>query len=98
MKRKTIDMRFLKGGVKKWVVLHRSWAYQCEDCGARFLPADWPQDRSLYQPGLACWCVYQNIESAGRTMWQVNDTLADVFWPPCVTARQICILFKMLDH
>jgi Transposase IS66 family len=71
-------MKFFKGGVKKWIVLHQSWAYQCEVCGTRFLPTDWPVDRSLYLHGLVCWCVYQNIECR-QTMWQVKDTLADVF-------------------
>jgi hypothetical protein len=75
---KTVDMKFFKGGVKKWIVEYRSWAYQCDSCGTRFLPNEWLPDRSLYQRGLACWCVYQNIECR-QTMGQVKDTLADVF-------------------
>jgi hypothetical protein len=78
LKLKTIDMKFSKGGVKKWVVAYRSWAYKCADCGARFRSGEWPKSRALYQPGLACWCVYQNIECR-QTMYQVRDTLADVF-------------------
>jgi hypothetical protein len=78
LRRKTIDIKFFRGGVKKWVVLHRSWAYQCDSCGTRFLPADWPQDRSQHQAGLMCWCVYQNIECR-QSMWQVEETLADLF-------------------
>jgi predicted RecB family nuclease len=91
LRRKTIDMRFFKGGVKKWVVLHRSWAYQCSSCGARFQPADWREDRSQHQAGLMCWCVYQNIECR-QTMWQVKDTLADVFGLHVVPRR--LYLFK----
>jgi hypothetical protein len=75
---KTVDLKFLRGGVKKWIVAYRSWGYKCEDCGARFRPTEWPEDRSLYQAGLACWCVYQNIECK-QNMYQVRETLADVF-------------------
>jgi predicted RecB family nuclease len=75
---KTVDMKFFKGGVKKWIVSYRSWTYQCDSCGTRFRSKDWLPDHSLYQPGLASWCAYQNIECR-QTMWQVKDTLADVF-------------------
>jgi predicted RecB family nuclease len=78
LRRKTVDLKFFKGGVKKWVVFSRSWAYACETCGARFRPPEWRIDHTLYQPGLVCWCVYQNIECK-QNMWQVRDTLADVF-------------------
>lgn len=78
LQRKTIDMKFFKGGVKKWVAFHRSWAYQCNSCGARFLPPDWPEDRTQHQAGLMCWCVYQNIECK-QNMCQVRETLGDVF-------------------
>jgi predicted RecB family nuclease len=78
LRQKTVDLKFLRGGVKKWIVVYRSWAYKCEDCGERFRPANWPADHSLYQPGLACWCVYQNIECK-QNMYQVRETLADVF-------------------
>src|SRR5262245_18127278 len=51
---KTVDLKFLRGGVKRWIVAYRSWGYRCEDCGARFRPTDWPEGRALYRPGLAC--------------------------------------------
>jgi transposase IS66 family protein/RNase H-like protein len=76
--RKTVDLRFHRGGVKRWVVVHRSWAYRCEDCGARFWPPERDKNRSVYQPGLACWSVYQNIECK-QNMWQVRASLMDVF-------------------
>src|SRR5690242_11973257 len=41
--------------------------------------------------GLMCWCVYQNIECR-QTMWQVKDTLADVFGLHVVSRR--LYLFK----
>jgi predicted RecB family nuclease len=78
LRRKTVDVKFFKGGVKKWIVVYLSWTYQCDGCGARFQPEEWLADRSLYQPGLASWCVYQNVECR-QTMWQVKDTLADLF-------------------
>jgi predicted RecB family nuclease len=78
LRQKTVDLKFFRGGVKKWIVVYRSWAYKCEDCGASFRPGEWPKDHSLYQSGLACWCVYQNIECK-QNMYQVRETLADVF-------------------
>jgi hypothetical protein len=78
LRRKTVDMKFFMGGVKKWVVQYVSWGYQCSECRGKFLSDRWPRDRSLYQSGLACWCVYQNIECK-QNMWQVQETLADVF-------------------
>jgi hypothetical protein len=71
-------LKFTRGGVKKWVVVYRSWGYRCQDCSARFHPEEWPKGRTQYQPGLASWCVYQNIECK-QNMWQVRETLADVF-------------------
>src|SRR5262249_54255038 len=78
IRRKTVDMRFSNGGVKKWIVSYRSWSYKCEDCETRFKPENWPGDHALYQPRLACWCVYQNVECK-QSMGQVRATLADVF-------------------
>jgi hypothetical protein len=78
LRRKTVDLKFFKGGMKKWIVLSRSWAYACETCGARFRPPEWPNDQTLYQLGLVSWCVYQNIECK-QNMYQVRETLADVF-------------------
>jgi predicted RecB family nuclease len=78
LQRKTVDLKFFKGGVKKWIVLYRSWRYYCNSCGVRFCPKDWLTYRSRYREGIACWCVYQNIECR-QTMWQVQDTLVDLF-------------------
>jgi predicted RecB family nuclease len=89
--RRTVDLRFHRGGVKRWVVVHRSWAYRCEDCGTRFWPPEWVKNRSVYQPGLACWCVYQNVECK-QNMWQVRTSLKDVFGLD-VPTRQL-YLFK----
>jgi predicted RecB family nuclease len=78
LRQKTVDLKFFRGGVKKWIVAYRSWRYKCEVCGAMFRPDEWPKDHSLYQSGLACWCVYQNIECK-QNMYQVRETLIDVF-------------------
>jgi predicted RecB family nuclease len=78
LNRKTVDLKFLRGGVKKWIVKYHSWRYNCENCGTLFRSEDWLENRSLYQPGLVNWCVYQNIECK-QNMWQVRETLSDVF-------------------
>src|SRR5262249_36213880 len=76
LRRKTVYIKFFTGGVKKWLVQCVSWAYECGACGGQFLSDRWPGERSLYQPSLACWCVYQNIECK-QNMWQVQATLVD---------------------
>jgi hypothetical protein len=78
IRRKTVDMKFFKGGVKKWIVSYLSWAYECRGCGVSFTSDEWRKDRTLYQNGLVSWCVYQNIECK-QNMGQVQDTLAEVF-------------------
>lgn len=52
LKRRTLDMRFFKGGVKRWSVAYYSWTYGCEACGTRFKSDRWPEVRMQYQSGL----------------------------------------------
>lgn len=78
LRRRTIDIKFFKGGLKRWGVEHLSWTYGCEACGTSFKSGRWPEDRVQFQPGLVNWCVYQNIHCR-QTMWQVQETLADIF-------------------
>src|SRR5262245_42658452 len=52
LKRKTVDLKFFRGGVKKWIVQYVSWGYRCEQCETYFISDQWQTNRFLSQPGL----------------------------------------------
>ncbi len=61
-KSKTVaDLRFMKNGVKRWIVLYRFHRYKCRRCGATFLPEErnWP--RSKVGSGVIAYTLYLNI-------------------------------------
>ena len=61
-----IDLKFFKGGVKKWVTDHLSWNYKCTKCGALFIPEGVPDGRAAkYGQGLEPG-VYTTTWFAGR--------------------------------
>jgi predicted RecB family nuclease len=55
------DLKFMRHGIKRWVILYRFHRYQCKDCRATFLPEkrDWTQ--SIVGSGVLAYSVYQNI-------------------------------------
>ena len=76
--RSQIDLKYSKHGVRKWVPQYVSWRYECRKCRRKFASRDWPQSRSIYGHGLACWCVYHNI-ARKQNMLQVHHSLRDIF-------------------
>jgi len=76
--RKITDLKFFKGGVKKWIIHYYSQTYYCEMCQSIFLPDDWPVHVSPYGKSLVVWCVYQNIVCTQK-MSQVRKTLIHLF-------------------
>jgi predicted RecB family nuclease len=91
IRRKVIDLKYLNGGVRKWVVKYISWRYQCEKCQISFCHEAFPRARNKYGRGLASWCVYQNV-ACGQNMLQVRKSLSEVFQLP-IRAQQL-YLFK----
>ena len=56
-KSKTVaDLKFMKHGIKRWIVLYRFHRYKCQRCGATFLPEErywtrskiWSWDSGLF--------------------------------------------------
>jgi DNA-directed RNA polymerase subunit RPC12/RpoP len=53
LSRRTVDMKFFGGGIKKWVTVYSSRKYRCDKCGKTFMPPEYPQTRNQYGDGLA---------------------------------------------
>ena len=79
VKRTVIDLKFFKGGVKKWITDYLSWNYKCTKCGDLFTPEGIPAGRaSKYGHGLATWCIYNNLV-CGQNLGRVRRALNDIF-------------------
>jgi predicted RecB family nuclease len=79
VKRTVIDLKFFKGGVKKWITDYLSWNYKCAKCGNLFVPEGVPGGRApKYGHGLATWCVYNNLV-CGQNLGRVRRALNDIF-------------------
>ena len=76
--KRTIDMEFFWGGVKKWVTAYSSWQYRCDKCGKTFKPPEFPQNVNQYGDGLANWVVYQNVV-LDQNISKVQRCLSEVF-------------------
>ena len=79
VKRTLIDLKFFRGGVKKWVTNYLSWNYKCGKCGALFTPDEVPEGRApKHGHGLVTWCIYNNLV-CGQNLGRVRRALSDVF-------------------
>jgi predicted RecB family nuclease len=75
---RTIDIKFLLSGVKKWVTAYSCRRYHCDKCGNTFTPPEYPTRTSVYGDGLIAWVIYQNV-ALGLNMLKVERSLRDVF-------------------
>jgi len=72
-------LKFLKGGVKKWVIRYESNYQNCLDCGKRFTPARFNEIRKKkYGHNLISWIIYQNISNK-VSFAKIERTLLDMF-------------------
>jgi predicted RecB family nuclease len=84
-----IDLKFFKGGVKRWVIRTVSWRYRCSRCKNQFSSEDRAPNPQKYGHGIVSWCVYSNV-ACGVNMLQTIESLADVFGltlPDCQAYR-----------
>ncbi len=72
------DLRFSKGGVKKWITRFVSWKYCCSKCHHQFSSKNISPYPQKYGHGLLSWWVYSNV-ACGLNMSRVGKTLGDVF-------------------
>jgi len=75
-----IDLKFSKGGIRRWVVRYMTRRYRCSRCGTRFLPERFLQHRRTprYGRGLICWCIYQLLV-CGQNIYRIHRSLHDLF-------------------
>jgi len=96
-----IDLKFFKGGVKRWITRTVSWRYRCSRCKHEFSSEERAHNPQRYGHGLVSWCVYYNV-ACGVNMLQTTETLADVFGltPPVCQAyrwkRYMAAFYKSL--
>jgi hypothetical protein len=75
-----IDLKFSKGGVRRWIVRYISRQYHCVRCGRRFSPVRFQRYRRMpkYGEGLVIWCVYQLL-IGGQNIHRIHRSLEDLF-------------------
>src|ERR1700687_4811010 len=77
VKRTVIDLKFFRGGVKKWVTDYLSWNYKCAKCGTLFAPEGVPGGRApKYGHGLITWGIYNNL-ACGQNLFRAIIYLTD---------------------
>jgi predicted RecB family nuclease len=78
LRRRVVDLKFSRTGVRKYIVEYLARRHCCNDCGKRLLPEGWFKRESIYGEDLGIWCVYQNI-ACKQPMGRVTETLKDLF-------------------
>jgi hypothetical protein len=75
-----IDLRFSRGGIRRWIVRYISWRYCCVRCKTRFVSARFQQHRKApkYGSGLISWCIYQLL-IGGQNVHRIHRSLRGLF-------------------
>lgn len=73
-----IDIKFLKGGAKKWIVQYQTWRYKCLKCKKGYVSPNIPAYTERYGHGLISLCVYNHF-ARKQSMLQVGYFIGDVF-------------------
>src|SRR4051812_20383799 len=73
-----VDLRFFKGGVKKWITRIVSWRYCCRRCMHQFSAEDRAPHPPKYGHGLMSWCVYCNV-ACGQNMSRIEKSIGEIF-------------------
>ncbi len=56
------DLKFMKHGIKRWIICYRFRRYKCQICGVNFSPQLMRWAHSMFGSGVAIYSLYQNIE------------------------------------
>jgi len=78
LSRYLVDLKFFKGGVKKWIIKYASWRYRCLNCDKLFSSRRLQEATVCYGHGLISWTVYHNV-GCGQNLLQVKKGLLEVF-------------------
>ncbi len=55
------DLKFMRHGIKRWIVLYRFHRYKCQNCGATFFPEKRGWARNNLGAEILAYSIYQNI-------------------------------------
>jgi predicted RecB family nuclease len=73
-----IDLKFFKGGVKRWLTRYKTDYQRCLSCEKRFYPVKYRKLRRKYGHNLISWVVYQHIVNK-VSFRKISKTISDNF-------------------
>ena len=73
-----VDLKFLRSGIKRWVIKYNCIFKYCVNCGKTISPIKYKNIRGKYGYGLISWIIYQNIENQ-VSLNKINKTLSGCF-------------------
>ncbi|MFY0601948.1 MAG: transposase [Cyclobacteriaceae bacterium] len=73
-----VDIKFFKGGIKKWITKYNSQRHQCRDCLKSYFPNRYKNIGVKYGHNLISWVVSQHIVN-GISFGKIERNLADYF-------------------
>ncbi len=56
-----LDLKFMRHGIKRWIILYQFHRYKCQVCGTTFIPEETCWTRSKFGLGIVAYSLYQNI-------------------------------------
>jgi transposase len=56
------DLKFMRSGLKRWIIHYHFHKYLCRSCGKSFYPKERAWSGSKFGPTILAYSVYQNIE------------------------------------
>ena len=76
---KTIkDMKFFRGGVKRWVVKYVTGAYQCRSCGRSCYSHKYPTEQRVVGPSVGSWAIFQHV-AVSQSFDAIAHSMNDIF-------------------
>ncbi len=72
------DLKFFRGGVKRWIIRRSSDRYACRSCGHTCYSPEYPTRQPNFGHGVASWAVYQHM-ALQQSLEAVTASLNDVF-------------------
>ena len=89
-KKLSVDLRFSRTGIKRWVVKHHTHWHRCRRCGRHFLPKTY-KDTPQFGNALVSWAMYQYVGNR-MAFSQIKLTAKECFGIKLPVSR--CHLFK----
>jgi hypothetical protein len=78
-KRTIIDLKFMKNGIKKWIIQEKGGMFQCKGCGNLFIPVEYQRHRRFkHGHNIMSWAMNQHM-SYNVSFKKINDVLLESF-------------------